>query len=48
VEFVDDDTAKVKLRQDYKSDRLSSSTNKTLILQRSGNRWLILEERIGG
>lgn len=48
VDFIDDDTAKVKLRQDYKSDRLSSSTVKTLVLQKSGNRWLILEERIGG
>ncbi|WP_051534754.1 tetratricopeptide repeat protein [Deefgea rivuli] len=48
VDFIDDDTAKVKLRQDYKSDRLSSSTVKTLTLQKSGNRWLILEERIGG
>jgi len=48
IDFIDDDTAKVKLRQDYKSDRLSSSTVKTLVLQKSGNRWLILEERIGG
>lgn len=48
VEFIDENTAKVKLRQDYKSDRLSSSTVKTLTMQRSGNRWLILEERIGG
>ncbi|QZA78445.1 tetratricopeptide repeat protein [Deefgea tanakiae] len=48
VDFIDDDTAKVKLRQNYKSDRLSSSTVKTLVLQKSGSRWLILEERIGG
>ena len=48
VDFIEDDKAKVKLRQNYKSDRLSSSTIKTLVLQKSGNRWLILEERIGG
>ncbi len=48
VDFIDDDTAKVKVRQNYKSDRLSSSTIKTLVLQKSGSRWLILEERIGG
>ena len=46
--LIDEDTAKVKLRQGYKSDRLSSSTNKTLLLQKMGKRWLILEERIGG
>ena len=48
IEFIDEDTAKIKLRQNYKSDRLSSSTTKTLTLKKSGNRWLILEERIGG
>lgn len=48
ITFVNDDTAKVKLRQNYKSERLSSSTVKTLTLQKSGKRWLILEERIGG
>lgn len=45
VEFVDDNTVKVKLRQSYKSDRLSSSTGKVLILERSGDGWLIIEER---
>jgi hypothetical protein len=48
VEMMEDGTAKVRLRQDYKSDRLSSSTAKTLIMEKSGNRWLIREERIGG
>lgn len=48
VEMIDDNTAKVRLRQDYKSDRLSTSTSKTLILEKSGGRWLIREERIGG
>jgi tetratricopeptide (TPR) repeat protein len=48
IEMIDEKTAKVRLRQDYKSDRLSSSTGKTLILEKSGSRWLIREERIGG
>ncbi|WP_228028066.1 L,D-transpeptidase Cds6 family protein [Chitinibacter fontanus] len=48
VEMIDEKTAKVRLRQDYKSDRLSSSTGKTLIMEKAGNRWLIREERIGG
>ncbi|MBM5575046.1 hypothetical protein [Deefgea sp. CFH1-16] len=48
VSMIDENNAKVTLRQSYKSDRLSSNTTKTLIMQKSGNRWLILEERIGG
>ena len=45
IEFTDNDTAKVRFRQSYKSDRLSSTTGKTLILEKTGNRWLIIEER---
>ncbi|WP_283149869.1 L,D-transpeptidase Cds6 family protein [Silvimonas soli] len=46
IEFTDNDTAKVKFRQNYKSDRLSArSTGKTLIMEKSGGRWLIVEER---
>ncbi|WP_373974658.1 tetratricopeptide repeat protein [Chitinibacter sp. SCUT-21] len=48
VEMIDEKTAKVRFRQDYKSDRLSTSTGKTLIMEKSGSRWLIREERIGG
>ncbi|WP_028455742.1 nuclear transport factor 2 family protein [Chitinilyticum litopenaei] len=47
VEFIDDKTAKVTVRQSYKSDRLSSTTRKTFILERSGDGWLIREERAG-
>lgn len=47
VEIQGEDTAKVRLRQNYKSDRLSSTTSKTLILKKSGGRWLIHEERTG-
>lgn len=47
VEFIDGNTVKVKLRQSYKSDRLSSTTGKVLIMERSGDGWLIVEERAG-
>ncbi|GGP18296.1 nuclear transport factor 2 family protein [Silvimonas iriomotensis] len=46
IEFTDSDSARVKFRQSYKSDRLSArSTGKTLIMEKSGGRWLIVEER---
>ncbi len=46
IDFTNNDTARVKFRQSYKSDRLSArSTGKTLILEKSGGRWLIVEER---
>ncbi|KAF0812543.1 hypothetical protein IGB42_02832 [Andreprevotia sp. IGB-42] len=47
IDFVDEDTVKVRFRQSYKSERLSTTTGKTLIMQKSGNRWLIIEERAG-
>lgn len=48
VEFTSETSAKVRFRQNYHSDRLSSNTGKTLIMQKSGGRWLIREERTGG
>lgn len=47
VEMLDDNTAKVRFRQTYRSDRLSSTTGKTLLLRKSGQRWLITQERAG-
>ncbi|PHV12589.1 L,D-transpeptidase Cds6 family protein [Chitinimonas sp. BJB300] len=44
---LDDDRATVRFVQRYTSDRLDSSTGKTLILERNGSRWLIVEERVG-
>ena len=41
---VNGDTATVKIRQHYKAPGLSSSASKTMLLIRSGNRWLIKEE----
>ncbi|WP_255989850.1 L,D-transpeptidase Cds6 family protein [Chitinolyticbacter albus] len=46
VTLEGDDRAIVRFRQSYKSDRLSSNTSKTLVLEKSGSRWLIVEERI--
>jgi tetratricopeptide (TPR) repeat protein len=37
--------AETRFRQSYRSDRFKSSASKTLIWQRHGDRWLILEER---
>ncbi|UXY17036.1 tetratricopeptide repeat protein [Chitiniphilus purpureus] len=45
IDLKDDATAVVRLRQSYRSDRLTSSTGKTLVLEKSGGRWLIREER---
>lgn len=45
---VNGNTATVKFRQNYKSDRLSTSSRKTLVLQKNGGKWSIVEERSGG
>jgi ketosteroid isomerase-like protein len=36
------------VRQTYRSDALKSNATKTLKLAKSGNRWLIKQERVGG
>ena len=41
---VNGDKATAKFRQHYQASNLSSSTTKTLVLVRSGNKWLIKEE----
>ncbi len=43
-----DNEASVTFRQSYKSDTLKSNNTKTLKLVRSGDRWLIKQERLGG
>ena len=40
------DKATVRFRQDYVSSTLKSSAGKTLVFVKSGNKWLILQERI--
>lgn len=44
---IDDNKATVKFRQTYTSDRLSANSRKTLILEKSGGKWLIKQERAG-
>jgi len=43
-----DNEATVTVRQSYKSDTLKSNNTKTLKLVKSGDRWLIKQERVGG
>jgi tetratricopeptide (TPR) repeat protein len=43
-----DNEATVTIRQSYKSDTLKSNNTKTLKLVKSGDRWLITQERVGG
>lgn len=44
---LDDTRATARFIQRYKSDRLDTSTGKTLILEKNNGRWLITEERVG-
>ena len=39
--------AVARFHQRYRSDNLKSNTYKTMVLKRLGNRWLIVEERLG-
>ena len=47
VTVSDASHASVTFKQTYKSDALQSSTQKTLVLVRVGDKWLIQQERIG-
>ena len=44
---ISGDTATVRFRQEYESDRLSSSSRKTLVLTRAGAGWQIKQESSG-
>jgi len=44
---ISGDTATVRFRQQYTSATLKSAANKTLVFVKSGNRWLIQQERVG-
>lgn len=41
---VENNTATIKFRQMYKSDKLSSTSRKTIVLVKQGGRWLIKQE----
>jgi tetratricopeptide (TPR) repeat protein len=45
---MNDNEATVTFRQSYKSETLKSHNTKTLKLERSGDKWLIRQERAGG
>ncbi|UMU21382.1 tetratricopeptide repeat protein [Herbaspirillum seropedicae] len=45
---INGNTATVRYRQIYNSDRLTVDSRKTLIFVKQGNRWLIKQERSGG
>ncbi|WP_229416933.1 nuclear transport factor 2 family protein [Massilia eburnea] len=45
---VNGNTATVKFRQKYVSDRLSTTGRKTLVLEKQGKNWLIKQEQSGG
>jgi tetratricopeptide (TPR) repeat protein len=45
---VNGNEATVTVRQSYRSDAIKSNNTKTLKLERSGDRWLIKQERVGG
>lgn len=45
VKFIDNNRATVTFRQDYRSPTLKVTSTKTLTMVRSGDRWLIQQER---
>lgn len=45
IQFTDSDHATVKFRQSYRASHLKTSGNKTLLMVKSGDKWLIQEER---
>jgi tetratricopeptide (TPR) repeat protein len=47
VKFVDGNRATVSFRQSYKSGALDISSNKTLTMVKSGDKWQILREQVG-
>ncbi len=47
VKPIDDTHVSVTFRQHYKADTLNTATTKTLVLVKSGEKWLIQQERIG-
>lgn len=48
VTFNEANRATVTFRQHYRSNTFKASAGKTLVMVRSGNQWLIQEERVGG
>ena len=47
VKFTDKNHAAVTFRQNYRSPSLKTVSTKTLVLVKTGDRWLIQQERVG-
>jgi hypothetical protein len=47
VKFTDSQRVSVTFRQNYRSANLKVASTKTLVLVKSGDRWLIQQERVG-
>ncbi len=47
VTFTDAGRVTVTFRQHYRSDSLKTSSTKTLVMVRAGDKWLIQQERVG-
>ena len=47
VKFIDDSHASVSFKQSYRASHLKDISNKTLLLMKSGDNWLIQEELSG-
>jgi tetratricopeptide (TPR) repeat protein len=48
VVFTESNRVRVTFRQNYRSDALNSSSTKTLVMVKAGDKWLIQQERVGG
>jgi len=48
VVFTDGNRVRVTFRQNYRSDTLNSSSTKTLVMVKAGDKWLIQQEKVGG
>jgi tetratricopeptide (TPR) repeat protein len=48
VNFTEAGRVTVTFRQHYRSDTLKVSSTKTLVMVKSGDKWLIQQERVGG
>jgi len=48
ITFLDGTHARLGFRQIYRSDTLQTETSKTLLMVKSGSRWLIQEEKVNG
>jgi tetratricopeptide (TPR) repeat protein len=48
VVFTENNRVRVTFRQNYRSDTLSTSSTKTLVMVKAGDKWLIQQEKVGG